>query len=91
MPNPPVLWDLESDPLLAGTKLIAEAWDAAGLYQVGAFVGDAWQEWNGRFRDDIRHFPKGDNGFVPHVAARILGSPDIYARKEREPEHSINF
>jgi glycogen operon protein len=91
VPNPPVLWDIESDPLLAGTKLIAEAWDAAGLYQVGAFVGDAWQEWNGRFRDDIRHFLKGDNGFVPHVAARILGSPDIYARKEREPEHSINF
>ncbi len=48
LPNPPVLWDIESDPLLAGTKLIAEAWDAAGLYQVGSFVGDAWQEWNGR-------------------------------------------
>jgi glycogen operon protein len=91
VPNPPVLWDIESDPLLAGTKLIAEAWDAAGLYQVGAFVGDAWQEWNGRFRDDVRHFLKGDDGFVPHVASRLLGSPDIYGRKEREPEHSINF
>jgi isoamylase len=78
VPNPPMLWDIESDPLLAGTKLIAEAWDAAGLYQVGAFAGDAWQEWNGRFRDDVRHFLKGDNGFVPHVAARLLGSPDIY-------------
>ena len=56
LPNPPVLWDIESDPLLAGTKLIAEAWDAGGLYQVGSFVGDAWQEWNGRFRDDVRSF-----------------------------------
>ena len=51
--NPPVLWDIESDPVLAGTKLIAEAWDAAGLYQVGSFVGDSWKEWNGRFRDDV--------------------------------------
>ncbi|MBS0522239.1 MAG: glycogen debranching protein GlgX, partial [Proteobacteria bacterium] len=91
LPNPPVLWDIESDPLLAGTKLIAEAWDAAGLYQVGSFVGDTWQEWNGRFRDDVRRFVKGDNGSVSRVAARILGSPDIYGHKEREPEQSINF
>jgi glycogen operon protein len=83
--------DIESDPLLAGTKLIAEAWDAAGLYQVGSFVGDAWVEWNGRFRDDIRAFMKGDNGMVPRLAARLLGSPDIYEHKEREAEHSINF
>ena len=54
LPSPPILWDIESDPILAGTKLIAEAWDAAGLYQVGSFVGDAWQEWNGKFRDDVR-------------------------------------
>jgi isoamylase len=54
MPSPPVLWDIESDPALAGTKLIAEAWDAAGLYQVGSFIGDSWKEWNGRFRDDVR-------------------------------------
>jgi glycogen operon protein len=91
LPNPPVLWDIESDPLLAGTKLIAEAWDAAGLYQVGSFVGDAWQEWNGRFRDDVRRFLKGDEGTVPAVAARLLGSPDIYGHKEREAEHSVNF
>jgi len=91
LPNPPVLWDIESDPLLAGTKLIAEAWDAAGLYQVGSFVGDAWQEWNGRFRDDVRRFLKGDNGSMSGVAARILGSPDIYAHEEREAEQSINF
>jgi len=77
--------------LLAGTKLIAEAWDAAGLYQVGSFVGDAWHEWNGRFRDDVRHFLKGDNGSVPALATRLLGSPDIYGHKEREAEQSINF
>jgi isoamylase len=91
LPNPPVLWDIESDPLLAGTKLIAEAWDAAGLYQVGTFVGDTWQEWNGRFRDDVRRFLKGDNRSVSPIAARLLGSPDIYGHEEREAEQSINF
>ncbi len=59
MENPPVLWDIESDPVLAGVKLIAEAWDAAGLYQVGRFVGDNWKEWNGKFRDDVRAFMRG--------------------------------
>jgi glycogen operon protein len=91
LPNPPILWDIESDPLLAGTKLIAEAWDAAGLYQVGSFIGDRRQEWNGRFRDDVRRFVRGDNGSVPAVAARILGSPDLYGHEEREAEQSINF
>lgn len=91
LPNPPVLWDIESDPLLAGTKLIAEAWDAAGLYQVGSFIGDTWQEWNGRFRDDLRKFIKGDEGAVPALASRLLGSPDIYAHEQREAEQSINF
>ena len=91
LPNPPVLWDIESDPLLAGTKLIAEAWDAAGLYQVGSFVGDTWQEWNGRFRDDVRRFLRGENRTVPSLAARFLGSPDIYGHEEREAEQSINF
>src|SRR5262249_39307734 len=62
VPTPPVLWDIESDPVLAGTKLIAEAWDAAGLYQVGSFIGDSWKEWNGRFRDDVRTFFRGDDG-----------------------------
>jgi len=89
--NPPVLWDIESDPVLAGTKLIAEAWDAAGLYQVGGFVGDSWKEWNGRFRDDVRSFLKGDNGTVGRLATRILGSPDLFGQEEREPEQSINF
>jgi len=91
MPNPPILWDIESDPVLAGTKLIAEAWDAAGLYQVGSFVGDTWQEWNGRFRDDVRRFLKGDEGSVPAIAARLQGSPDLYGHEEREAEQSINF
>ena len=91
LPDPPVLWDIESDPLLAGTKLIAEAWDAAGLYQVGSFVGDSWQEWNGRFRDDVRRFLRGDNGSVTRIATRLLGSPDIYGHEEREAEQSINF
>jgi glycogen operon protein len=91
LPNPPVLWDIESDPVLAGTKLIAEAWDAAGLYQVGTFVGDTWQEWNGRFRDDVRRFLKGENRSVSGVATRLLGSPDIYGHEEREAEQSINF
>ena len=92
LPNPPVLWDIESDPLLAGTKLIAEAWDAAGLYQVGSFVGDAWQEWNGRFRDDVRALRQGRRGHrVAALATRLLGSPDIYGHEEREAEQSINF
>jgi glycogen operon protein len=91
LPNPPVLWDIESDPTLAGTKLVAEAWDAAGLYQVGSFAGDAWKEWNGRFRDDVRHFFRGDAGALRRVADRIVGSPEIYGHKQREAEQSVNF
>jgi glycogen operon protein len=91
LPNPPVLWDIDSDPLLAGTKLIAEAWDAAGLYQVGSFIGDSWKEWNGRFRDDARGFFRGDDGTVKRIADRLLGSPDIYGHKQREAEQSVNF
>jgi isoamylase len=91
MPNPPVTWDIESEPSLAGTKLIAEAWDAAGLYQVGSFVGDAWKEWNGRFRDDVRSFFRGDDGAVQHMADRLLASHDIYRHKQREAEASVNF
>jgi len=91
MANPPILWDIDSDPVLAGIKLIAEAWDAAGLYQVGSFVGDNWKEWNGRFRDDVRHFFRGDNCSVRNFASRLLGSPDIFGHEEREPEQSINF
>jgi isoamylase len=91
MPSPPLLWDIDSDPVLAGTKLIAEAWDAAGLYQVGSFIGDSWREWNGRFRDDIRSFFRGDEGSVGNLADRLLGSPQIYGHKKREAEESVNF
>ncbi|MBI3924859.1 MAG: glycogen debranching protein GlgX [Armatimonadetes bacterium] len=89
--NPPVLWQIETDPVLAGTKLIAEAWDVGGLYQLGSFVGDRWREWNGRFRDDVRSFLKGDRGSVAHLAARLLASPDVFEHEEREPDQSINF
>jgi glycogen operon protein len=91
MSNPPVLWDIESDPLLAGTKLIAEAWDASGLYEVGSFIGDSWKEWNGQFRDDARSFFRGENGVVGRFADRLLGSPAIYGHEEREAEQSVNF
>jgi glycogen operon protein len=91
MPHPPVLWDIESEPALAGTKLIAEAWDAAGLYQVGRFIGDAWKEWNGRFRDDVRAFLRGEEGTVGQLADRLLGSPEVYGHKRREAEASVNF
>ena len=91
MSNPPLLWDIESNPVLAGTKMIAEAWDASGLYQVGQFVGDSWKEWNGRFRDDVRSFFSGSDGAVPRVADRLVGSPSIYAHKDREAEQSVNF
>jgi len=71
MPNPPVLWDIESDPELAAIKLIAEAWDAAGLYEVGSFIGDSWKEWNGRFRDDVRSFFRGEEASVGLFADRF--------------------
>jgi isoamylase len=89
--NPPILWEIESDPVLAGTKIIAEAWDATGLYQVGSFVGHRWAEWNGQFRDDVRRFVKSDNDTVARIALRIAGSPDVYPQPNREPNRSINF
>jgi isoamylase len=89
--NPPLLWEIESDPILAGTKIIAEAWDAAGLYQVGSFIGHRWAEWNGQYRDDIRRFVKSDPDSVPRLAARIAGSRDLYPQPDREPNRSINF
>ena len=91
MADPPVLWEIETDPILAGTKLIAEAWDAGGLYQVGSFVGERWIEWNGRFRDDVRAFLRAEPGIVPALTQRFLGSPDIYGHKHPDAQASINF
>jgi glycogen operon protein len=91
MPNPPVLWDIECDPALAGTKIIAEAWDATGLYQVGSFPGESWMEWNGPFRDDFRDFFRGANNAVTRIADRLIGSPALYGHEERTVEQSVNF
>ncbi len=90
--SPPILERIVADPCLADVKLIAEAWDAAGLYQVGKFPAyGRWAEWNGKFRDDIRCFVKGDPGMVPQLAARLTGSADLYESSARQPFHSINF
>ena len=90
--NPPLLESLAYDPVLANSKLIAEAWDAAGLYQVGTLPSwGRWAEWNGKFRDDVRKFVKGDAGMASSLATRLLGSPDLYLTSAREPYHSINF
>ena len=90
--NPPLLESLAYDPVLANTKLIAEAWDAAGLYQVGSFPSwGRWAEWNGVFRDDVRKFVKSDANMTSALATRLLGSPDLYETSAREPYHSINY
>jgi isoamylase len=89
--DPPILWDIDSDPVLAGTRIIAEAWDAAGLYQVGSFVGDRWGVWNGRYRDTVRRFVKSDAGTVADLADAIGGSLDVFSQHERDPMRSINF
>jgi isoamylase len=89
--HPPTVWQIELDDDLAGSKVIAEAWDAAGLYQIGHFPGDRWMEWNGRFRDDIRRFVKGDPGLVGAVASRITGSSDLYQNRGQLPVNSVNF
>jgi isoamylase len=91
MDDPPVLWHIELDNELSDTKIIAEAWDAGGLYQVGYFPGFRWAEWNGRFRDDIRSYVKGDKGIISKVAARIAGSADMYEADGELPINSINF
>jgi len=87
----PILWQIELDETLGETKMIAEAWDAAGLYQVGEFPGYRWCEWNGIFRDDIRRFIKGDPGLVKSIANRITGSYDIYHQSGRTHLSSVNF
>jgi len=87
----PILWEIDTDPVLAGRKLIAEAWDPGGLYLVGSFAGDRWKEWNGRFRDDVRRFLKSDRDTVLNLRQRLLGSPDVYTKRHHSPEQSINF
>jgi len=89
--RPPLVWLIELDDKLADTKLIAEAWDAAGLYQIGHFPGDRWSEWNGRYRDDVRRFVRGDAGLVGAVASRLGGSADIYQERGGLPSNSVNF
>jgi glycogen operon protein len=91
MENPPVLERIAEDPVLSNTKLIAEAWDAGGAYQVGWFPGGRWAEWNDRFRDDLRRFWRGDDRQTRHLATRLSGSSDLYLRDGRKPFHSINF
>lgn len=90
--NPPMIEVIGQDPVLRDTKLIAEAWDAAGLYQVGSFSKDSrWAEWNGRFRDDVRSFMAGNKDTITYLATRIAGSSDLYQSSGRSPLCSINF
>ena len=89
--NPPLIERIAENPVLRDTKIIAEAWDAAGAYQVGSFPGTRWAEWNGHFRDDIRRFWRGDPGMVPQLATRLAGSSDLYQKSGRAPFNSINF
>ncbi|MFO0916375.1 MAG: glycogen debranching protein GlgX [Pirellulales bacterium] len=91
VPNPPLVEAIAEDPLLADTKIIAEAWDAAGAYQVGSFGSLRWAEWNGRYRDDIRRFWRADGHMLGAFATRLAGSSDLYQPGGRSPYHSINF
>jgi glycogen operon protein len=91
VPNPPIVDLIAEDPMLADTKIIAEAWDAAGAYQVGSFGDLRWAEWNGRYRDDTRKFWRGDMGTLGAVATRLAGSSDLYEHAGRAPFCSINF
>jgi len=91
MEHPPVIWELELSDTFANTKLFTEAWDAAGLYQVGRFPGYRWAEWNGKFRDDIRNFVKGTPGFHGAAATRLSGSGDLYFHDRHSPMNGVNF
>lgn len=92
MANPPILESLSFDPVLGKMKLIAEAWDAGGLYQVGSFPSwNRWAEWNGRYRDDMRSFLKGDDGMAGNAITRITGSRDLYSPESRGHKASVNF
>jgi isoamylase len=89
--NSPLLEQIAEDPILRDVRLIAEAWDAAGAYEVGSFSERRWAEWNGQYRDDVRRFWRGDDGMLGLFASRICGSADIYTRSGKGPESSINF
>ncbi len=89
--NAPLLERIAEDPILRDIKIIAEAWDAAGAYEVGSFSERRWAEWNGRYRDDVRRFWRGDDGMLGLFASRICGSADIYTRSGKGPESSINY
>ena len=91
LPNPPLLERIAEDPILRDVRIIAEAWDAAGAYEVGSFSERRWAEWNGRYRDDVRRFWRGDDGMLGLFASRICGSADIYTKSGKGPESSINF
>jgi isoamylase len=91
IPDAPLLERIAEDPILRDIKLIAEAWDAGGAYQVGSFAERRWAEWNGRYRDDVRRFWRGDEGMVGLLASRICGSADLYQASGKGPESSINF
>jgi len=91
LPNPPLLERIAEDPILRDVKLIAEAWDAGGAYQVGRFPGLRWSEWNSRFRDDVRRFWRGDPGMTGALATRLCGSADLYAQSGKAPVNSINY
>ncbi|HMP73449.1 MAG TPA: glycogen debranching protein GlgX [Kiritimatiellia bacterium] len=91
LPDPPLVEIIAEDPVLRQTKIIAEAWDAAGAYQVGEFPSDRWSEWNGRYRDDIRRFWRGDRGQLGALATRLTGSADLYQKDGQSPTKSINF
>lgn len=91
LPNAPLLERIAEDPILREVKIIAEAWDAAGAYEVGSFSERRWAEWNGQYRDDVRRFWRGDEGLLGVFAQRICGSADLYAKSGKGPESSINF
>ncbi|MGL4514914.1 MAG: glycogen debranching protein GlgX [Lacipirellulaceae bacterium] len=91
VPNPPLVEYIAEDPMLADTKIIAEAWDAAGAYQVGSFAERRWAEWNGAYRDNVRRYWRGDLGMTGPMATRLAGSSDLYQSSGRQPYHSINF
>ena len=91
MAHPPVLWAIDSDPSLAGTRMIAEAWDVGGLNMVGSFTGERFDVWNGPYRDAVRRFLRGDENTIETLMARIVGSPDLFSKPKDRPFVSVNF